>query len=91
MSFKNVIVDFTGFKLNKSKSTYNHIVYDREGNHIAIDYDDDDDSCDVYDMKTENGKLVRADKICSFYDYNDVVNEDETLKYGKLEAVDEII
>lgn len=91
MSFKNVIVDFTGFKLNKSKSTYNHIVYNKDDNYISIDYEDDESSCDIFHMKIENGKLVKGNKICSFYDYNDIVNEDETLKYGKLETVYEII
>ena len=48
MSFKNVIVDFTGFKLNKSKSTYNHIVYNKDDNYISIDYEDDESSCDIF-------------------------------------------
>ena len=90
MAYTEITVDFTGFVLNKKETSYNHVVYNKGDEYIVIDYVDDEEYCDIYELYMQDGKLKYGNQICSFFDYSELVNADSTLKYGEIQTYDTV-
>lgn len=83
---KKIIIDFTGFVLDKDKTYYKHGVYNKDGKYILVLFYESEDYCEVKNIHFEDNEIIEDNDICTFDFSDDLVNYDGSLVQGPLEA-----